>query len=217
LIGKRVAVLCEGELDALLLAQHAGDLAGVATLGSASHRADIGDFMDYLLPVPRYLVAYDLDGAGGTGAATLASITRRARRVSVPSLPGVKDLTDFHKAGGNLHAWLTFELARLELPAQPPIASTPRPICQQPAEVEEAWWAGVFAERGIPDPAGVIAGTLPALSGQVTSIASTPAGVPAPTQSADSPPPPDEDPDYWHFVKANEAEALALAEAENGR
>lgn len=29
------------------------------------------------------------------------------------------------------------------------------PICQQPAAVEEAWWARVFAERALPDPAHV--------------------------------------------------------------
>lgn len=27
------------------------------------------------------------------------------------------------------------------------------PIWKQPREVEEAWWARVFAERGAPDPA----------------------------------------------------------------
>jgi hypothetical protein len=35
--------------------------------------------------------------------------------LTLPVLPGVKDLTDFHKAGGNLRSWLAFELARLEL------------------------------------------------------------------------------------------------------
>lgn len=125
--GKSAAVLCEGELDALLLGQEAGDLAGVATLGSASNRADVADFAEYLLPVGRYLLAYDLDGAGANGAAALASLTRRARRVSVPALPGVKDLTEFHKAGGNLRAWLAFELARLDVPTRRPAspASTP--------------------------------------------------------------------------------------------
>jgi DNA primase len=114
--GHDVAVICEGEFDAILLHQEAGDLAGVATLGSATGGLDLAVWGNYLLPVPRLLVAYDLDGAGKTGAAKLAGLTARARRVSVPAMPNVKDLTDFWKAGGNLRAWLSFELARRNLP-----------------------------------------------------------------------------------------------------
>lgn len=112
--GHTVAVLCEGEFDTMLLHQQAGDLAGVATLGGATCVPDLAHFGAYLLPLRRLLIAYDADRPGRKGAARLAGLTRRARRVSLPALPGVKDLTDFHKAGGNLHAWLAFELARLD-------------------------------------------------------------------------------------------------------
>jgi hypothetical protein len=106
-------VLCEGEFDALLLWQEAGGLAGVATLGSASGRLDVGAWGAYLLPIARLLVAYDLDDEGKDGAAKLAGLTHRARLVSVPQVrEGDKDLTDYHKAGGNLREWLSAEVAR---------------------------------------------------------------------------------------------------------
>jgi DNA primase len=117
--GQSVGVLCEGEFDAMLLHQEAGDLAGVATLGSASASLDLSAWGDYLLPVARLLVAYDLDKAGKTGADKLAGLTARARRVSVPAMPNVKDLTDFWKVGGKLRDWLAFELARFDLPTAP--------------------------------------------------------------------------------------------------
>jgi DNA primase len=114
--GQSVAVLCEGEFDAMLLHQEAGDVAGVATLGSASASLNLSAWGDYLLPMARLLVAYDLDKPGKRGADKLAGLTARARRANVPAMPNVKDLTDFWKAGGKLRAWLAFELARLDLP-----------------------------------------------------------------------------------------------------
>jgi hypothetical protein len=121
--GHAIAVICEGEFDALLLHQQAGDpsassgqaLCGVATVGSAGGNLDVTAWAAHLLPLRRLLLAYDMDDAGKKGAAKLAGLTARARRLTLPVLPGVKDLTDFHKAGGNLRDWLAFELARLEL------------------------------------------------------------------------------------------------------
>lgn len=114
--GHDVAVLCEGEFDAMLLAQEAGDLAGVATMGSATASLDLTAWGAYLLPVARLLIAYDADDAGRNGAQRLAELTARARRVRLPRVrPGDKDITDFHRAGGKLRDWLAFELARLDL------------------------------------------------------------------------------------------------------
>jgi hypothetical protein len=54
------AILTEDEFDALLLWQEAGDLVGVATLGSCNR--DISPkALRYLLGCPRLLVAYDVD------------------------------------------------------------------------------------------------------------------------------------------------------------
>jgi DNA primase len=105
--GQITAVFCEGEFDAMLLHQEAGDLCGVLTLGSASDPLDVPVWAGYLLPVVRLLVAYDVDVAGDKGAAKLLSLTKRAQRLAVPKLrDGDKDVTDFHKSGGNLREWL---------------------------------------------------------------------------------------------------------------
>jgi hypothetical protein len=106
-----VIVFCEGEFDALLLAQEAGDLAGIATFGSASQHLDVAAWGWYLLNARRFLVAYDMDGKSEAGAQGLLTL-RQALRANVPQLqPQDKDLTDFHKSGGNLRHWLTFWLA----------------------------------------------------------------------------------------------------------
>ncbi len=104
-------VFCEGEFDALLLGQEAGDLAGIATLGSASQHLDVTTWDWYLLGARRFLVAYDMDGKSEAGANGLLTL-RHALRAKVPQIhPQDKDLTDFHKSGGDLHHWLTFWLS----------------------------------------------------------------------------------------------------------
>ncbi len=124
--GQRAAVLTEGEFDALLLWQAAGDLAGVATLGSASKDLDLRAWAGYLLPISPLILAYDDDTAGSEGAAKLAGLTARAKSASVPALrPGDKDLTDFHMAGGDLRAWLLAELKRHSPLPSEPIVSEP--------------------------------------------------------------------------------------------
>jgi Toprim-like len=90
-------VVCEGEFDAMLLYQDAGDLCGVITLGSASDPLDVPTWASYLLPVTRLLVAYDVDSAGEKGASRLLEITKRAERLPVPKLGETdKDITDFY-------------------------------------------------------------------------------------------------------------------------
>lgn len=114
LMSFEVAALTEGQFDCMLLHQAAGDLVGVATLGSANEPLDVSMWARYLLPVSRFLIAYDVDGKSEGGAASLAALSARMRRIYVPKLcPNDKDITDFWKAGGNLRDWLTFELARL--------------------------------------------------------------------------------------------------------
>ena len=105
--GRANAVLTEGEFDAMLLHQVAGDLAGCITLGSMSARLDVTLWAGYLLPIARLLVAYDVDAAGDQGAAHMTALTQRAQRIAVPALRGGdKDITDYHAAGGDLRIWL---------------------------------------------------------------------------------------------------------------
>jgi DNA primase len=70
------AILTEGEFDALLLWQEAGDLFGVAMLGSCN-RGVSAKALRYLLGCPRLLVAYDVDAEGERGAERLGQLSSR--------------------------------------------------------------------------------------------------------------------------------------------
>src|SRR5262249_33015128 len=88
-------VICEGELDALLLGQELADLgASVVTLGRASARPDPA-ILGLLLPASPWYLATDADQAGDHAASGWPA---RARRVRPPV---GKDWTDTHYAGFN--------------------------------------------------------------------------------------------------------------------
>jgi DNA primase len=137
LSGHHLAVLAEGEFDAILLHQAAGDLAGVITLGSASSTPDVNYWGSFLLPIACLLLAYDLDEAGQTGAKRLLNLSDRAHVLAVPKIQAQdKDLTDFHVRGGNLRAWLSYEINRLGCerrtnPVPTPL-SNPQPSASEP-------------------------------------------------------------------------------------
>lgn len=103
-------VFCEGELDALLLWQEVGDLAGVVTLGSADNPFNVATWGVYLLYTTKRFVAYDSDAAGQEGAKKLDWLN--PRQLTAPKIkPGDKDLTDYYKGGGDLR-----ELVKARLP-----------------------------------------------------------------------------------------------------
>jgi DNA primase len=130
-------VITEGEFDAILLHQEAGDLVGVVTLGSAAARLPDA-WVPYLLGMQRLLVAYDTDAAGAEGAAMWESVSPRTQRI-VP-LSG-KDVTDFHLAGGNLRAWVQFALAADGEPTAAPVEKqvpiSPAPWERQRVRIED--------------------------------------------------------------------------------
>ena len=109
--GKDVAILVEGELDAVLLAQEAGDMVGVCTLGSASYSLP-ARALAHLLHLRRILLAYDSDDEGRRGASRLQARwpLLPLERIELPPGPW-KDATDFHRAGGNLRTWVRYHLA----------------------------------------------------------------------------------------------------------
>ena len=117
---KDAMVFVGGELDALLLRQQAGDLAGVVTWGSESGLArleQLRPFVSDLLPVfdrpnPLALAALDDDDAGRNGTATLMTISKHIQPAYLPIVEGCKDITDWHLAGVDLRAWLAGELDR---------------------------------------------------------------------------------------------------------
>lgn len=104
--GRGALLLVEGELDAILAWQEAGDLVDVATLGSSGNPL-AGPWLPHLLPYPRWLLCYDLDEAGTKGAAKLAHMARTVR-IRPPLAEGEgNDLTDMWRAGGDVRAWLS--------------------------------------------------------------------------------------------------------------
>ena len=103
LLGRKIAFLCEGEFDSLLLWQEAGDLVAVVAQGAATHH-DLDTWLPYLLPIERLYVATDADAAGEQAAAYWLERTRRAHRVLPPL--GQQDITDAHRAGAGLRAWV---------------------------------------------------------------------------------------------------------------
>ena len=89
----RPLVICEGELDALLLGQALGELAAVVTLGSASNRPDPST-LGMMVSAPSWFVATDADEAGDKAASGWPAV---AIRVRPPE--GVKDWTELWQAG----------------------------------------------------------------------------------------------------------------------
>jgi len=104
LTGKRVAVICEAELDAILLHQEAGDLVDVVALGSKGTRPAL-PWLAHLAGAARWLVALDRDA--DNAADWWGTFSGRVRRVR--PLQG-NDLTDFAQAGGDLRAWVIYHL-----------------------------------------------------------------------------------------------------------
>jgi DNA primase len=116
LAGRRVAVICEGEFDAILLWQEAGDLLDVVALGSRGARPAL-PWLAHLAGASRWLVALDRDA--DDMATWWGEFSSRVRRVR--PLQG-NDLTDFHQAGGDLRAWVSYHLGQLESVASPSAA-----------------------------------------------------------------------------------------------
>jgi DNA primase len=102
-----VSVLCEGEFDAMLLHQEAGDLVGVGTTTGGA-KVWVREWNVPLLFSKSILVAYDNDEPGDEGAAAVMAHMPRARRVKVPT---GKDVTEHYLSGGNLREWIEGELA----------------------------------------------------------------------------------------------------------
>lgn len=109
--------IVEGEFDAILLWQHVHEFAGVISPGSATDRVDPARWGRLLLPVSNLLAAYDNDEAGDKGFENLKRLSRHINRAYLPEIRNgkteVKDITDFYKAGGDLHSWARYQLERV--------------------------------------------------------------------------------------------------------
>jgi hypothetical protein len=104
--GRDVAVLCEGEFNALTLWQACADLAGVVSVGSAKGALDLSAWDRYLLPVSRWYAMFDPDAPGERAAARWSNLSARVTRLAVPRLrESDKDISDYQAAGGDVRAW----------------------------------------------------------------------------------------------------------------
>jgi DNA primase len=110
LAGQSVAVLVEGEFDALLLQQEAGDLVGAVATGGAQGIPQAG--LEYLLPCRRLFVCGDNDAAGAGMVARWKALSARVRPVKVPQ---GKDVTELWQQGGRVRDMVVYWLAREEL------------------------------------------------------------------------------------------------------
>jgi DNA primase len=120
LVGKRVVVICEGELDAVLLWQEAGDLVDVVAIGSKGTKP-ARSFLAHITGAEFWLVALDNDA--DEAASWWSNYSAKMRRAR--PLQG-NDLTDFYQAGGDLRDWMTYHLEQLEAEAAVSILTTAR-------------------------------------------------------------------------------------------
>lgn len=101
LTGADVVLFCEGEFDCMIAEQELDGLLPVATLGSATNRPDLATWGRYLRPLKTVMMTYDADAAGEAGALAMVELT--GSRAVLALLPeGVKDINDYHLAGGDL-------------------------------------------------------------------------------------------------------------------
>jgi len=130
LAADRPAALLEGELDALLVAQEAGDLVAAVASGSTGGARQLCWQLALATP-PLLLVAYDADAAGDEAARWWLVALRTARRWS----PLLKDPGEMMQAGLALRGWIADGLA-VETPPQPAEMSaveTPPQPAEMPA------------------------------------------------------------------------------------
>ena len=101
-------MILEGEFDALLVRQLAGDLVEAVTLGGASDRLN-AESSRAVPCAPVVLVATDADTAGEKAAKEWAKLTARARRCKPPK---GKDITEAVAAGVAVREWIAGLLDR---------------------------------------------------------------------------------------------------------
>ena len=100
LTGRRKVVICEGELDAVLLWQEAGDLVDVVAIGSKGSRPPLSHLFN-LVGASQWLVALDNDAE--VEARKWGHFSNRVKRACIPE---GNDLTEFYQTGGDLRTWI---------------------------------------------------------------------------------------------------------------
>lgn len=100
-----VAIVVEGEFDALLLQQHfASSELAVVTMGSAN-ATPAPRWKKYLAWLEKLMLVLDKDSAGERGVERWRQVVTWIETIKPPDVTG-KDVTDWWKNGADLRAWL---------------------------------------------------------------------------------------------------------------
>lgn len=106
LADREVVLFCEGEFDALIAGQEAGELVAAVTLSSATAMLSSRWYAE-LTHCHTMLVAYDRDPAGEKGTQRLLSLSPRFREITVPQ---GNDISNFYLNGGDVYGWVEAQL-----------------------------------------------------------------------------------------------------------
>lgn len=97
---KRI-LITEGELDTLVA--WSNNIPAISSTGGCmTFKNEWAD----LLKDKEVVVCYDNDDAGAKGAVKLLSLIPHAKVLLIPEQPNIKDLTDYCKAGGDIHEFI---------------------------------------------------------------------------------------------------------------
>jgi DNA primase len=99
-----VALIVEGEINAMTAFQEINDVVAVASVGSATNRIGLAVWGPYLFYPKLILVTYDEDHAGSAGKESLLSLSEKC--VSAPLPSHHEDLNEFYCNGGDLWKWI---------------------------------------------------------------------------------------------------------------
>ncbi len=102
-VHSEVVVIVEAELDAMLLAQEAGDLCACMALGGAQKRPETSQ-KNWLKNKPLILFALDFDDAGKK---EFLYWKRQYQNLEPWPVPEEKSPGDYHTKGGNIRDWIT--------------------------------------------------------------------------------------------------------------
>ncbi|MBF0551625.1 MAG: toprim domain-containing protein [Deltaproteobacteria bacterium] len=158
---KLPVIIVEGEFDAILLSQIAGDMTNVVSLGSASNRPDEESF-SFIKQSPVVLNALDGDDAGSKAAWSgwLGKLSNAYRLVLPKRADGqrYKDPTEYYQSGGDLRLWVKagLKLADKERNQNPltrtaePVILMPEPGPVAPEPVEAVLYVDLKTGRHFP-------------------------------------------------------------------
>lgn len=99
--GAKQILITEGELDALVA--WSSNIPAVSSTGGAM--TFFPEWVQWFLDGDKdVIVCFDNDAAGGRGMARVVRMLPKVRVMFLPDRPGVKDISDYVAAGGDLHA-----------------------------------------------------------------------------------------------------------------